>query len=526
MSARHAPLRDPFAGSSMSAGSPRWRLPSGSTIFYVAVALFVSAPAWIVKHPPLQDLPFHLATIRIIKSFHDPAFGFDHDFVLTLGRTQYVVYYLLAALFSTVLGLIAANVVLVSVYLGGTVLALRDLLRALGKDERLCLFVVPVLINILFVYGLLQFLFGIPVMLWALATAVRHFEQPTRKTTGLLAVLALVLFYSHIFPFGIFVLGFVAMFPWEHPRRWVRAIAPTVPAIAVVLWWLAFTEAGRLVFGAATDNGKDPHKSPDAAILDLPNWLTNVFRDNTDEYTLIALVLLVLLTLGLSLGERERSKPVARRFVALPILCVLLYFVLPEGHGYIWLIAQRFPLLFVITSIPLLRMPSGQRGALVLVLSLMLAGVSTVNTCRHFIAFEQTEVGDIDDAIAAMEPRKKVCALIYDRGSSVMSNQPFLHFGSYYQVAKGGVVEFTYAGYAHWPVDFKQGHYPPPGRSARLRWEWTPEQVPMSEILPYYDYVLTRGPGFHPPGDTYTVKFRNQHWTVWEKAGQSATLKE
>jgi hypothetical protein len=495
----------------------RWRAPSGATIFYVAVAIFVTAPAWIVKHPPLQDLPFHLATIRIIKSFHDPAFGFDHEFVLSLGRTQYVVYYLLAALLSTFIGLIAANVVLLSVYLGGTVLALRDLLRALGKDERLCLFVVPVLINILFMYGLLQFLFGIPVMLWALATAVRHFEKPTRKTTVLLAVLALVLFYSHVFPFGIFGLGFAAMFPWESPRRWWKAALPTLPALAVVGWWLAFTEAGRLVFGAATNNGKDPHKTVDAAIYDLPNWLTNVFHDNTDEYTLVALVLLVLLTLGLSLGERDGAKPIARRFVVLPILCVILYFVLPEGHGYIWLISQRFPLLFVITCIPLLRMPTGQRGALVLSLSLALAGYSTVNTCRHFIKFERTEVGDIEGAIDAMAPRSKVCALIYDRGSSIMVNEPFLHFGSYYQLEKGGVVEFTYAGYAHWPVDFRPGHYPPPGHSARLRWEWTPEQVPMSEIFPYYDYVLTRGSGFHPPEGTYHVKWRDAHWTVWEK---------
>jgi hypothetical protein len=492
-------------------------LPSKATLFYVAVAALVSAPAWIVKHPPLQDLPFHLATIRIIKSFHDPAFGFDREFVLTLGRTQYVVYYLLAALFSTVLGLVGANVVLVSLYLGGTVLALRELLRALGKDERLSLFVVPALVNILFVYGLLQFLFGIPVMLWALATAVRHFERPTRKTTALLSVLALVLFYSHVFPFGIFAIGFVAMFPWESPRRWFRAAAPTLPALGVVLWWLGFTEAGRLVFGAATNNAADPHKSPDAAILDVPNWFTNVFRDNTDEYILIALVILALLTLGLSQGDRDRTRPIARRYVVLPILCVVLYFVLPEGHGYIWLIAQRFPLLFVVTSIPLLRMPGGARGALVLVLLLGLAGASTVNTCQHFIRFEKDEVGDIDAAIESMAPRSHDCALLYDRGSSVMQNQPFLHFGSYYQVEKGGVVEFTYAGYAHWPVDFQHGHYPPPGGSARLRWEWTPEQVPMSEIYPYYDYVLTRGGGFRP-GAAYHVSWHSGRWTVWEKS--------
>ena len=93
-----------------------------STIFYLGIALLASAPAWIVRHPPLQDLPFHLATLRVIKSFHDPAFGFDRTFVMTLGRTQYLFYYLVGAVLATVTGVFAANVVLVSAYLGGTAL--------------------------------------------------------------------------------------------------------------------------------------------------------------------------------------------------------------------------------------------------------------------------------------------------------------------------------------------------------------------------------------------------------------------
>jgi hypothetical protein len=117
-----------------------------------------------------------------------------------------------------------------------------------------------------------------------------------------------------------------------------------------------------------------------------------------------------------------------------------------------------------------------------------------------------------------MDPRRRVCALIYDKGSSLMNNVPFLHFGSYYQVERGGVVMFTYAGYAHWPIDFRPDAYPPPGTPARLRWEWTPESVSIREIYPYYDYVLERGAGFQPPAGTYRIKFRGDRWTVWEKA--------
>jgi len=481
------------------------------------VSLLASAPAWIVRHPPVQDMPFHLATIRIIRSFSDPAYGFDHNFVLTFSRTQYVIYYLIGAALAVFVGVVGANVVLMSAYLGGTVLALRSLLGALGRDERLCLLVVPLLVNVMFIYGLLPFVLGVPIMLWGLATAARHFERPARSTGALLCVLALALFYSHVLPFGVFCIGYAAMFPWARPARWLRAAAPAVPVGGVLVWWTFFTAAGKLARGAATDNAADPHRSIDAAILDLPNWFTNVFRDTSDELVLLALAILVVGTLGLSLGDPARARPFARAYALVPISCIVFYFVLPEGHGYIWLIAQRFPILFAITAIPLVRMPGGVRGAFVSTAALALGVVSVVNVCRHFIRFELDEVGDIDGAIDAIGPDRRVCALIYDKTSSIMNNQPFLHFGSYYQVRKGGVVMFTYAGYAHWPIDFQSDKYPPPGGPARLRWEWMPESVPMREIYPYYDDVLTRGSGFRPPAGTYHLKFRESEWAVWEK---------
>lgn len=496
------------------------KAPSLSTVMYMLAAAVASAPAWIVRHPPLQDLPFHVATIRILRSFGDPAFGFADHFVLTLGRTQYLTYYVVGAFLSMFVGLTGANVLLVSGYLGGTVLALRSMLRALGRDERLCLFVIPLLVNTMFILGLLPFLIGIPLLMWAIAVAIRTFERPDIGHSVLLGILVLALFYSHIFPFGLFCIGFALMFPWVQPRRWLRCLAPVVPAGAVLVWWTIFTPAGQLVRGAATDSGADPHRAMDAAIADLPNWFANVLRDTTDEQGIVALAILVVAAFGLSLGDTDSAKPSSRVFTLLPIACMILYFLLPEGHGYIWLIAQRFPILFAMLAIPLVRMPSGKRGWTVTAAAAVLGTLTTVNTCRHFVDFEVKDVGGIDAAIDAIPTNKKVCALIYDRGSSVMNNQPFLHFGSYYQARKGGVVMFTYAGYAHWPVDFRPGKYPPPGGPARLRWEWMPDSVSMSEIYPYYDYVLTRGNGFRPPSGTYHRLWSDEHWWVWERDGQ------
>jgi hypothetical protein len=103
-----------------------------------------------------------------------------------------------------------------------------------------------------------------------------------------------------------------------------------------------------------------------------------------------------------------------------------------------------------------------------------------------------------------------------------MNFAPFLHFGSYYQAQRGGAVEFSYAGYVHWPFDFKSHTYPPPNPTmppglARDRWEWLPEQVSApQELAPWYDYVLTRGSGFRPPPGTFHQVWHGDRWSVWK----------
>ncbi len=489
-----------------------------ATCFWAAVALAATVPVWIVRYPSIQDLPVHLASIRVIHDFHDARYGFDQQYVLSLGRTQYVLYYLLASALAYLLGVVKANTVLMCVYLGGTPLAVRALLRALGKDERLALFSVPLLPNPMFMFGLLPFLLGIPTFIYALSVAVRYFEEPTRARGVWLAILTAALFHSHFFPFALFGLGFAFMFPWTSPRRWLLAGAPVVPALLLAGRWALFTDAGRLTTGVLHPTDADKVAPLNAAIPGAYPWLLDMWKDGSDDVLLILTVVSAILVTGMAQGDPDRSVKAARPYTLLPIACIAFYFLLGERHGYIWLVAQRFPILCFFSAIPLLRMPRGVRGWICSALVLGLGVGSTVNTCKHFIAFQRDEVGDIDGAIDAMEPRKRVVALIYDKWSKITNYAPFLHFGSYYQLEKGGTVQFSFAGYPHWPFDYLPGHYPPPGRVPRENWEWSPEQVPIEEVYPYYDYVLTRGSGFTPPPGTFRIKWQGDRWTVWERA--------
>ncbi len=488
-----------------------------STIAYLLVAVVASAPAWIVEHPPLQDLPFHVATLRLIHDHGNPAFGFADVYQLNLLRTEYLLYYLLGDVFAVFMGVKAASVAMMCLYLGGLPLAMRALLRALGRDERLALFAVPLGVNVMFCFGLLPFVFGFPLMLVALAAAARHFERPKLKSGLILGALAIATFFAHVLPFALFGVGCIAIFPWGRPGRWIASALPLAAGLALVAWWVLGSKAG----GGALESLKTqrPFAPYDGAISQFTRWSTNVFSDQSDEQWVIALGLVALAALGLSLGDRDTAIPAARAWFLLPVACVAGYLSFGNMLGDVWMFGQRFAVPALITSIPLLRMPRGPRGWLVSALALFVAVGSTANVCEHFIKFEREEVGDFDQAIESMQPRKRVAGLIYDKGSSTMGDlyAPYLHFVSYYQVEKGGVVQFAYTGFPHWPVQYLPGKFPPPGTMPRLRWEWTPESVPMTELFPYYDYVLVRGDGFRPTPGTFHVAYRGHRWTVWAR---------
>jgi hypothetical protein len=316
-------------------------------------------------------------------------------------------------------------------------------------------------------------------------------------------------------PYALFGIGFAALFPWTRPNRWPWAALPVVPSLGAVAWWVSLSSQGKESAGALADAFRHPPYVE--AMARLPHWSIDVFQDTTDEAHFIALVVVALLAVGLAQGDAGRAKPAARALVFIPIVCVVMYFSTGSYLGDVWLLSERFPIPALMSVIPLLPMPRGARGWLVTGLVLAVGVSSTVNVCKHFVRFELDEVSDFDAALDVMGADKHVAGLIYDKGSTIVNAVPLLHFVSYYQAEKGGVVQFSNSGALYWPVRFKPGHYPPPGTRPRLRWEWTPEQVPISELYPYYDYVLTRGNGFNPPPGTFHLAWRGNRWAVYAR---------
>lgn len=486
----------------------------------IVVACLSALPIFVVRFPPMQDFPVHVATIRVIHDFHDPTFGFDQDYELTLGRTQYVGFYAIGHMLAYVAGPRGAAMLLVCFYLVGTVLALRSLLRALGRDERLCFAVIPGLYGATFAIGLMTYLCAFPVTIWGVTLLVRRKLEPTTLRHVAVAIVGLALFYLHVVHLGVFLLAALVFFPWMASNRTrIASAASFVPCAAALLWWLTMTNVGRRIFEVSKAWGSKNRPPLDGALLDMVPWTSDAYPDMSDEVTFGILLVALAFTTYLAFRTRASSTFTVRLYWVVPAVLFLLYLTGERARGPIWPLGQRYMLPTFMFAIPLLAMPEPKRERRWATAAIVAAALATIgNVTWHFVAFNR-EVGDFPQALAHMEPKKHVAALIYRSDARSSRFSPFLHFGSYYQAEKGGVVFFTFAGYDQWPFDFKRGRYPLFDGPATPRWEFFPGSAAAYQPLAsYFDYVLARDRGEAPPPVGYRLAWAGDRWEVFVRA--------
>ena len=184
---------------------------------------------WLYRWLPIQDLPQHLASLRVVHEVHTggPA---SETYGVDLRHTQYLLFYVVGDFLAYFFQIRTAALLLFTAYMLGTVAAMHALLRSLGRDPRLALLVVPLLTNSQFLLGLIQFLLGVPLMLWGWSLAIDHLREGRRKDAALLAVVAALTFYAHIVPFGVLLMGLAILAPWRSPRMLARYALPLLPA--------------------------------------------------------------------------------------------------------------------------------------------------------------------------------------------------------------------------------------------------------------------------------------------------------
>jgi len=471
---------------------------------------------WSAPYLPFTDLPQHAAAIATLRHWGDPQWKGQEYFILALGRSQYLLYYLAGALIAFLVGTAErANLVLLSATALAFPYALRSLLRALRGDDRLALFAAPLFWSQSLLIGFFNYVAALPVLLWGLALAVRDAQEPRPRRTGLLAALAVALFYIHLSAFLLFAPA--ALVAWLALGRRPRALLWTIPVAVLGLVFLATSPVVHPATVGWTQPVRVLFEPLGASLSNLPGALLDIWPGPLDEVALLALLAAAALLAWPQARDPDPNPGLRGIAAAWCALSALLYFAFPVAIGWLWQLNERYAIAFALLAPLLLRPARGLRGALPLLL-VAAAGLFSAGVAAGQVRGFSREVDGFDRVLGAAAPGRRLLSLVYDHDSAWAKFSPYLHFGSYYRARNGGLASFSFAELPQSPLRYRPETAPP---HKPPHWEWEPWRFRNDVDGLYYDYVLVRGypDAFMRPmsGPAWHVAARSGAWTLYAK---------
>src|SRR6266513_63723 len=190
---------------------PAVRFSAGQiAVLFVALAAIASIPILLYPWPPLSDYINHLARMHVIA-----AVGSDPDLALFYQIEWQAIPNLMMDLVVPILERVMNVYLAGQVYpimsfvliLSGTLALNRQLYRHWSV---LPLIAFPLLYNNVFLVGTMNYLFGIGLALWALASWVALRERALVLRLAVSTLFVLALFFCHLFAVGVYGLGLLA----------------------------------------------------------------------------------------------------------------------------------------------------------------------------------------------------------------------------------------------------------------------------------------------------------------------------
>jgi len=448
-------------------------------------------------------------------------------FVLALRDTQYLGYHVAGALLTRAGGdaVLANRLLLAAVGLAWP-LALRSLLRALGRDERAAAFAPMIFWNRALLIGFLPFVASLPIAVFTVSLVVRQTRAPTRARGIAIGLVTLLLVYTHISAWvaacaigGAIALAACWIEVGEGQKRpSFRPLFTVVPAfvpsgIGALVWWTAGSLAIR---GQQLD--VDRGRISDAVNL-MPLWTFDIWSGRLDDvaagcwWTAYAIIIAAGLKRPLESGGRWIIATLPFAVVA------IIYLATPSRVGAAGLLNVRLAPLLVLFALMALRVRDDRWGTIPLAMAAFAtifdAGTTTYETKR--VAME--EIGAFDPLLDSMEPGSRVALVNFVTASRRMDEWPYPFAGGLHRARRGGIVGYSFVETPHWSVHYANGAGPP---AHSFLWVYDPCVYRYVVDGAYYDYVLVKG-AIDPfpartPGPPFTAVSHAGMFTLFAKA--------
>ena len=460
-------------------------------LLFGACAVLVVLPLWLSPFPPLVDLAQHGAQIAIWSHWGDADAGYDSIYRINW-LVPHVLPHTLVYLLSFVVSIPVALQIVLSASLVTFPLAALWLVRLVG-GERWCVFALfPVGYGFGFYWGFFNFVAALPVALVVVGAAWRYVRRPKVGRGVALFVLSQCLFLCHVLLFAytmtvaaLWIL--LAVFqrsddalelerPLSKVRRLLRLATPMALSVPLPLAWF-FTHA----------TGREENTIPVLTFfalgwrrfVELPGLILGDGFDGLAVVWVLA-VLLLLVFLGLRPARgMTRHVPLA---VALAV-----YFLGPLSFMGTSLVSPRHSVLVLPALLFAAEVRDAHRSRLRLLVP-ALAAIWLLLLAVRFLGARE-ELGDLRSVLARAEPHKRLLYLAFDHGSEHLPYPVFMHIGSWYQVERRGVSDFSFSTFfAH------RFRYRPETRDSLYRgFEGTPDRFYWSrDGGDRYDYFLVR----------------------------------
>src|ERR1041385_3510940 len=310
-----APPTGPRSGTAGFAGAQ-------IALMAAAFTILISVPIWTHPVPPLSDYINHLARMNAMATLpHDPQLAnfYEIQWQIIPNLTMDLIVPLLAKAMKIYLAGQVFVVAMFALIISGTLVLNRALI---GRWSALPLFAIPLLYNYVFLVGLMNYIFGIGVALWALAGWIVVRQRVWLVRILLSTACVVVLFFCHLSALGIYgigVLSFEAYRLWDRRREpWPLRVAdfaasgtPFLAAVPLLDASPTMELAGKMWWD---QRGK----------LD---GLTYVFTNYSD---IVAFGLIALMVGSIVWAVRHRVLRFHPLVYALMIVGAVVYFALPR----------------------------------------------------------------------------------------------------------------------------------------------------------------------------------------------------
>jgi hypothetical protein len=468
-----------------------FRLFTENNLFLLA-CLLCGLPVWLPHFPPMVDLPQHAAQISLLLNLTDPNFRFSDEFKITL-FTPYLLGYVLIAVATPLLGILAACKLIIWLALAAFALSSRILLRWTGADEYWSWLTFPVMYGFTYQWGFLNFLIGAPIGIFFLALIWRQRESESKnvRTPLFIAFMLYVLFFSHALILALFSLIATAywVFSTKKFSDLIKFAWPLVTLCPVVIIWMYLNTSTSSPF-----------------LMDLTLWADNNYwgrfrgfmprllgEQPSLKVTMFGIFIFALPFL--SGGRITKSK---LRYIPILIMVLFLSFfpVVMFGGTFNY---QRFAFISMPLFLLLVDKKSSQNHVckLMRLMAPVIAFAWIAHISLYSLNFQRNSRG-FESVLSKIEPGKRIASLVFDWDDDNSMSPVFLHFPVWYSALKNGIVDPSIsdpAGMNKWiPATYKKR------ASLSINSIWLPAKFDWKKNNgDAYDYFVVRSPSDNSP---------------------------